>query len=56
MAPPSPPHWAIFSWTKGEGGIKVSYGSETLCMTFYGLGDIIEDGFADMCAANSHWC
>ena len=53
MAPPSPPHWAIFSWTKGEGGIKVSYGSETLCMTFYGLGDIIEDGFADMCAAKA---
>ena len=36
-----------------RGGIKVFYGSETLCMTFYGLGDIIEDGFADMCAANS---
>ena len=35
---------------------KLSKGSETLCMTSEGLGEMFEGDFADMCAANFRWC
>jgi hypothetical protein len=44
--PPYPPKKGVFGQTRGG---KFSEGSETLYMTFYGLGEIILCNSADMC-------
>ena len=36
--------------------LKMAWGSETLCMTSEGLGEMFEGDFTDTCTANFNWC
>ena len=54
-ATPSPPHYAIFGWTKG-GTFKIVLGFRNFRYDFQGVSEMFEGDSADMCAGKFPLC